>query len=139
MQKHRALTLAFAVFLITVTVLGWIPALADANGKLFGVFRLTWYNDILHLASASWALAAAFLSRSASIFFLRIFGALYLSDGLMGLAIGSGYLDLGVVFHGIQDLPFGFKLLANGPHIIAGSIALAAGFLWSAGREQPPA
>ena len=137
MQRHRWLALAYAAFLITVTVLGWIPAFADANQRLFGIFRLTWYNDALHLTSAAWALAAALISTSASVFFLRVFGALYLTDGLMGLAIGSGYLDLGVVFYGVRPLPTGFKLLANGPHIVAGAIALIAGVWWAPARAAP--
>lgn len=134
MQRHRALALAYAAFLIAVTVLGWIPALADANQRLFGIFRLTWYNDALHLGSAAWALAAALISTSASVFFLRVFGALYLTDGLMGLAIGSGYLDLGVVFYGVRHLPLTFKLLANTPHVVAGLVALIAGLWRSASR-----
>lgn len=128
--RPRILTGLYAAALIFVTVLGWIPALADANGRLFGIFRLTWYNDALHLASAAWALAAALRSRAASLIFLIVFGILYLTDGLMGLAIGSGYLDLGVVFYGPRDLSFDFKLMANLPHIVMGAVALAAGLVW---------
>ncbi len=128
MQRHRTLAGLYAVILIGVTVLGWIPAFADESGRLFGIFRLTWYNDALHLSSAAWALAAAVLSTSASITFLTLFGALYLVDGLMGLATGSGYLDLGIVFYGVRDLPLGFKLLANTPHVVLGAVALAAGW-----------
>ena len=127
MERHRLLATAYAVALTGVTVLGWVPALADADGRLFGIFRLTWYNDALHLSSAAWALGAAVSSVSASVLFLRVFGALYLLDGLMGLAIGSGYLDLGVLICGVQVLPVGFKLLANLPHVVLGALALGAG------------
>jgi len=130
MGRPRGLAGLYALILVGVTVLGWMPFLADASGRLFGIFRLTWYNDTLHLTSAAWALGAALVSRSAAIFFLILFGALYLSDGLMGLAIGSGYLDLGVVFYGVRDLPFTFKLLANLPHITLGAAALTAGLAW---------
>ena len=128
--RPRTLAGLYAAALIFVTVLGWIPALADANGRLFGIFRLTWYNDALHLASAAWALAAALRSRASALVFLIVFGALYLADGLMGLAIGTGFLDLSVVFYGVRDLPFDFKLLANLPHIVMGAVALAAGLAW---------
>jgi hypothetical protein len=134
--RSRTLTALYALALILVTVLGWIPALADANGRLFGIFRLTWYNDALHLSSAAWAVVAALRSGRASLVFLLVFGALYLSDGLMGLLIGSGYLDLGVVFYGVRDLPWEFKALANGPHIVMGAVALAAGLAWRRAPER---
>jgi hypothetical protein len=137
MHRHRLLAAAYAALLIGVTLLGWIPALADPNGRLFGIYRLTWYNGLLHLASAAWALGASVLSESAAVMFLRIFGALYLVDGLMGLAIGSGYLDLGIVFYGVRDLPFSFKIMANTPHIVLGGVALAAGIFWPTSRPVP--
>jgi len=49
---------------------------------------------------------------------------LYLTDGLLGLAAGSGYLDLGIVNHGVLDLPLKFKILANLPHIGGGAFAV---------------
>ena len=135
-DRRRLAAAAFAVALAGVTVLGWIPAFADANGRLFGVFRLTWYNDLLHLGSAAWAAIAAWLGVGASLLFLRVFGALYLLDGLMGLAIGSGYLDLGILVWGIQRLPLTFKLMANGPHIMLGTLALLAGFVLRPARAD---
>ena len=130
----RRLAWGYAAALLGVTLLGWIPWLADADGRLFGVFRLTWYNDALHLASAAWAAGAALAGVRAARLFLRVFGGLYLLDGLMGLAIGSGYLDLGVLVHGVQALPIVFKLQANAPHLILGSVALFAGL---AGKIRP--
>ena len=128
MQPHRLLACCYGVALLGVTVLGWIPGVTDSSGRIFGIFRLAWYNDALHLTSAAWAFAAAATSRPASIFFLRAFGFLYLTDGALGLASGSGYLDLGIVICGVQDLPFTFKLFANLPHIGLGGIAVTAGF-----------
>lgn len=127
--RARRVAAAYAVILAGVTVLGWIPWFADDGGRLFGIFRLTWYNDALHLSSAAWAAGAALVSGRASLLFLRVFGGLYLLDGLMGLAIGSGYLDLGILIRGVLDLPLGFKVLANAPHVILGSVALVAGLL----------
>ncbi len=127
---RRRLAWAYAAALTGVTVLGWLPWLADSGGRLFGVFRLTWYNDALHLASAAWAAGAALSGARASRLFLRVFGSLYLLDGLTGLAIGSGYLDLGVLINGVQHFAWRFKLEANAPHVILGSVALAAGLAW---------
>ena len=135
MDRRRVAAAAYAAALAGVTLIGWVPGLSDGDGRLFGVFRLTWYNDLLHLSSAAWAAVAAWWGLGASLVFLRVFGALYLLDGLMGLAIGSGYLDLGILVWGVQHLSLSFKLMANGPHIMLGSLALLAGFVL---RPGPP-
>lgn len=113
----------------------YIPGLTDAKGLAFGIFSLDIYDDALHLASATWAAVAAYHSSRASTRFLRLFGTLYLLDGLMGLAIGSGYLDLGVLLYGVQNLPFGFKILANLPHVVLGGFAVFAGFALAPRQE----
>jgi hypothetical protein len=101
-----------------------VPGLTDADGRAFGIFALDIYDDLLHVASALWAGAAAATSSRAARIFLRYFGLLYLSDGLLGLAVGSGYLDLGIVNPGVLHLPLSFKILANLPHIGGGGFAI---------------
>jgi hypothetical protein len=76
-----------------------------------------------------WALAAGLTSKRAAVLFLKIFGTLYFLDGAMGVAIGSGFLDLGVIRNGILDWPLSFKLLASAPHLILGGTAMFAGFV----------
>ena len=125
----RYVAAGYAVVLLAVTSLNYIPGLTDAEGRAFGIFALDPFDDALHFASACWAGIAAWRSASAAAGFLRTFGALYLADGLLGLATGSGYLDLGIVLQGVQALPFGFKVLANLPHIGLGGFALACGWI----------
>lgn len=127
MTLHRKIALIYAVLLTGAAALNYIPGLTDAEGRAFGIFALDIFDDLLHLASALWALWAGLSSDKAARNFLTIFGALYLLDGLMGLAVGSGYLDLGIINYGVLDLPFGFKALANLPHILLGGVALAFG------------
>lgn len=129
MDLMRRFTAGLAVVLACVAALNYIPGLTDARGLTFGVFKLNLFNDILHSSSAVWAGLAAYLSRSASVFFLRTFGVLYFLDGLMGLMIGSGYLDLGFLYYGIQNLPLMFKIAANTPHLALGGVAAFAGFV----------
>lgn len=124
----RRIAAGYAVVLGLVSLLNYLPGLVDAEGRVFGVFALDVYDDLLHAASAAWAAVAAFASRRASITFLRVFGALYLADGLLGLATGSGYLDLGIVLYGVQPQPFGFRLAANLPHLLLGGFAVLAGW-----------
>jgi hypothetical protein len=129
MNNIRRLALAYAVVLGLVTALNYIPGLTDRDGRVFGIFALDLYDDLLHFSSAVWAGIAAWISARASVFYLKVFGSLYLLDGLLGLATGSGYLDLAILVHGIQPLPLSFKLLANLPHIALGGFAAYAGFV----------
>ena len=124
---HRKIAFGYFVVLSLVAALNYIPGVTDENGTAFGIFALDIYDDALHAASALWALGAALVSARASRLYLLLFGALYLADGLLGLVTGSGYLDLGIFTWGVQSLPLGFKILANGPHLALGGFALAVG------------
>jgi hypothetical protein len=126
----RKIAFVYMVILLAAASLNYIPGLTDAQGRAFGVFALDTFDDALHVASALWAGLAAFTSNRASRIFLRYFGLLYLTDGLMGLAVGSGYLDFGIIKYGRVDLPFTFKILANLPHIAGGSFAIFSSFFF---------
>ena len=128
MDFIRLIALGYAVALTIAAALNYVPGLTDAEGRAFGIFALDIYDDLLHLASATWAAVAAFWSRSATVTFLKLFGTLYGLDGLFGLVTGSGFLDLGILIHGVQNLPFGFKILANLPHLALGGFAVYADF-----------
>jgi hypothetical protein len=126
MGALRRIAFVYMVILLGAASLNYIPGLTDSEGRAFGVFALDIYDDALHVASALWAGFAAFTSTRAARIFLRYFGLLYLTDGLLGLATGSGYLDLGIMNHGIQHYPLVFKILANLPHIAGGGFAVFA-------------
>jgi len=120
----RRIAFVYMVILLAAASLNYIPGLTDAEGRAFGVFALDIFDDALHVASALWAGIAAATSSRASRIFLRYFGLLYFTDGLLGLAAGSGYLDLGIVHHGVIHLSLAFKILANLPHIGGGAFAI---------------
>lgn len=124
---HRRVALGFFVVLLLVAALNYIPGVPRAEGRVFGVFALDAYDDALHAASALWALGAALLSARAARLFLLLFGVAYLSDGLLGLWTGVGWLDLGILTLGPQDYDLLFRVLANTPHILLGGVALLAG------------
>lgn len=120
----RRIAFVYMLVLLAAASLNYVPGLTDDEGRAFGVFALDVYDDALHVASAMWAGIAAAMSNRAARIFLRYFGLLYLTDGLLGLAAGSGYLDLGIMTHGMVALPWTFKILANLPHIAGGGFAV---------------
>jgi hypothetical protein len=128
MNPLRLIAAAYAVLFVFVTSLNYIPGLTDANGLTFGLFALDPFDDALHGGSALWAAIAAWSSTRATIVFFRWFGTLYCLDGLLGLATGSGYLDLGIMLHGVQHYPPVTKILMNLPHIAIGGFAAFCGF-----------
>jgi hypothetical protein len=132
MNRLRLMAFLYFLVLLFAASLNYLPFIPVIDGKTFGVFALDIYDDGLHLASAIWAGLAAWFGARASRFFLFYFGLIYFGDGLLGLITGSGYLDLGIVNYGIQALPFGFKIMANLPHLGLGGIAILTSLLFRA-------
>lgn len=130
MNRLRLVATLYFLVLLFAAALNYLPFVPVADGKTFGIFALDIYDDALHLASALWAGLAAWLGARASRNFLLVFGLLYFADGLLGLVTGSGYLDLGIVNYGFQDLPLTFKIMANLPHLGLGGLAVLASYLF---------
>lgn len=129
MTTIRLLGFAYFALFIFVVVLGYIPGVNDASGKMFGLFELDLYDDALHLFSGLWAGAAALISSRAATTYFRLFGVLYFLDGVMGLFLGSGYLDFGIFINGVLGLDLTTRILANLPHLGIGGFAIFAGFV----------
>lgn len=127
MHPLRKIAWGYFVVLALVTSLNYLPGVRQPDGTVFGIFALDLSDDALHAASALWAAVAALLSARVSRIFLVRFGALYLADGLMGLAFGSGYLDLGILINGVVQMPLTTKILANLPHLALGGFGVFAG------------
>ena len=129
MKTVRAFAWAYALLFVGVTALGYIPAFLDDQGNLFGLFKLQWWDDALHLGSGLWAAIAAWTSYNASRTYFRIFGPLYFLDGVLGLLTGMGYLDLGIFLHGPMAMPLETKIAMNVPHIMIGGVAILVGYV----------
>jgi hypothetical protein len=119
---------AYAALFVGVVVICLIPQFIDANGMVFGLFKLDLYDHTLHLASGLWSAIAAWKSRSASVQYFKIFGPLYFMDGVLGLITGSGYLDGGIFLYGPLDLDLTTRFFANLPHFIIGGGAAYVGY-----------
>ena len=131
MSLIQKLAVAYAVLFFAVVAIGYIPAFNDADGNLFGLFSLQWYDDLLHAFSGVWALAAAFISHRQAVFYFKLFGSVYLFDGALGLITGSGCLDAGIFINGFRsfdDIEFPTRFFANAPHLAIGGFAVFVGF-----------
>jgi hypothetical protein len=131
MNIIRKLGFAYFVLFVIVAAMSYVPQFKDANGLMFGLFKLDLYDDALHLFSGIWAGVAAWLSTRASIIYFKLFGTLYLLDGVMGLFLGSGYLDFGIFIQGVLDLDLTTRIFANLPHLAIGGFAAFTGFVLS--------
>src|SRR4051794_36844563 len=78
MSLIQKLAIAYALLFFAVVAIGYIPAFNDANGNLFGLFSLQWYDDLLHAFSGVWALAAALISHRQAVLYFKLFGSVYL-------------------------------------------------------------
>ena len=136
MDRVRAFAWAYFALFVLVVAIGYVPAFEDEQGNLFGLFKLDLYDDALHLASGIWAGVAAWISANAARSYFRLFGPLYFLDGVMGLFVGSGYLDLGIFLYGPVDLPLQIRFFANLPHLIIGGFAIWVGY-FHAPRPEP--
>ena len=127
----RNLAWVYAIMFFILGSLSHIPWINDEHGVTLGIFSLQWYDDLLHYGSGVWAAIAAWRSFKDSVFYFKLFGAIYALDGVMGFFLGQGYLDGGIFLQGITPLDLGTRFFANIPHILIGGIAMYIGFVLS--------
>lgn len=138
MTLIQKLGIAYAIMFFGVVAMNYLPFVHDENGMMFGLFSLQWYDDLLHGFSGLWVLVAAFISHRATVLFFKIFGSIYLFDGVLGLVTGSGCLDGGIFIDGfrpLNDIELPTRFFANLPHLLIGGIAVFIGF-WLSRRPS---
>ena len=63
--------------------------------------------------------------------YFKLFGSVYLFDGVLGLVTGSGCLDGGIFINGFRsfdDIDLPVRFFANAPHLAIGGFAVFVGF-----------
>ncbi len=123
----------YAFMFFAIVALNYIPAIHDANGNMFGLFRLDPIDDAVHLATAVWAIIAASLSFKQSVLFFKIFGVFYFADGVICMIFGQCLADFTLFTHqhSIALLNAGNlvdRIYLNGPHLLIGGLAIFLGF-----------
>ena len=119
----------YAAMFLGIVLIGYVPGFKNDQGQLFGLFSLELKDDALHLASAIWAAVAAYMSVRASTLYFRLFGPVYMFDGIVGLLFGNAYLDGAIFVNGPAALDWGTKFFANLPHIVIGGTAAYIGYV----------
>ena len=89
----RKLAIVFGVVFVAVGLLGFIPGVTTADGKLLGIFQVSTLHNIIHLLSGIAALLAAKDAAYSRLYF-RIFGAVYALVAVIGWLQGDTVLGL---------------------------------------------
>lgn len=119
----------YAALFLSVVLIGYLPGFTNDQGQLLGLFRIELVDDALHLGSAIWAAVAAWLSVRASTLYFRLFGTVYMLDGIIGFLFGQAFLNGGIFRFGPAPLDWGIKFAANLPHMVIGGTAVFIGFV----------
>jgi hypothetical protein len=127
----------FAAVLLFIVVIRYVPGAIDDQGRLFGLFKLDWLDDILHMVTGLWAAFAAWHSVRQSVLYFKVIGVLYGADGFIGMVYGQNPLHIGFWTgeHVIADL--GVRMLINAPHFFGGVFALFLGFYFGKKLMRP--
>lgn len=132
--KRSPLTIAAWVYVALfagVVIVGHLPGVDDSEGRLFGLFHITPYQDVLHSLSGLWALVALFVSEKQIKIYFQWFGTIYFLDGVLGAITGVTYLDLGIFIGKAPINPESTRILANLPHVVIGGSAMILGFVFA--------
>lgn len=89
----KKLAIVFGVVFVAIGVLGFIPGVTTADGKLLGIFQVSTLHNIIHLLSGIAALIAASDVVYSRLYF-RVFGVVYALVAIIGWLQGNTVLGL---------------------------------------------
>lgn len=116
--RLRLTAWVYFVGFAAVVFVSHVAAFNDADGKLFGLFKIDPRDDVVHIASAV-AGAVVAISRRWIRPYLWIVAALYGIDAMVGMLTAQGLLDLSVFTETWGAPDFGIRNFAiNLPHFI---------------------
>ena len=113
----------FGVALLVVGILGFVPA-AVTDGKLFGIFPVNTFHNVVHILLGLWGLAGSG-SFAGAVAYLRAQAMIYGLLAVLGLIPATDTLFGLVPLHG-ADVAL---------HAVLAAIAAWAG--WGLAKQQP--
>ncbi len=123
-------TYVYIILFFLLIGLNFFPFLYQEDGRMIGGFNLAEEGNILHVLSGIWAATALWYSRNSMLYYFRIFGTVYVLDGVVGLIVGKAFLNLNLFRSDvIPHEDFMVRLLLNTPHLLIGGVAVIIGFM----------
>ena len=123
-------TYVYIILFFLLIGLNFFPFLYQEDGRMIGGFNLAEEGNILHVLSGIWAATALWYSRKSMLYYFRIFGTVYLLDGVVGLIVGKAFLNLNLFRSDVAPHEdFMVRLLLNTPHLLIGGLAVIIGFM----------
>ena len=132
----RKLAWLYTFGFIGIWIITHTPALTDADGLSFGLFKIDPVDDAVHLLSGVAGGIVAWRAHAWIPLFFKQVGLAYMGDAIVGMTTSRGLLDGSLFFQGPGPADFGMTNWAlNLPHIVLSGIALVIGF---ARADRPP-
>lgn len=114
----------FGLLFLTIGIMGFIPDFTP-NNKLFNLFMVNFWHNIVHIATGVIALMCGLTSTAASKIFFILFGLIYAAVAVLGFMQGEGML-LGFIAINTPD---------NWLHVAVAIISLYLGFFLRGNRS----
>jgi hypothetical protein len=109
--KLQKIAFGFAALFLAVYSLDYVPGVMAPNGKMFGLFSMTTFVDIGHLALGALALTCGFIGQKASRVYFWFLGFFYAADVIV------------YALRHLATMPPVTNLLVNLPHILVSTAA----------------
>jgi len=136
-ETLRKLAWLYTAGFIGIFIITHTPALTDAQGLSFGLFKIDPVDDIVHLLSGVAGFIVAWKAHSYIPLFFKLVGILYMGDAIVGMTMSRGLLDGSVFLQGPAGPDFSMTNWAlNLPHVIISGLALVIGFAKPAQRRR---
>jgi hypothetical protein len=108
------LATVFGIVFIAIGILGFVPGITTADGRLLGIFQVDAIHNVVHLLSG---IVALLMAAKAPKTYFKVFGIVYLLVTILGFVQQDTILGL-----------FTINMADNILHLVIAATALYIGF-----------